>query len=102
MMVVKKVCHFAGTSDGPIRVTVILGSLMVIVATVLVIGIKVIVMTVLMTGILLIVMTGVLMIGITLPFFRPGNFWPCISSQMQTEKKDAKVLGDLEPLLSIL
>ena len=55
MMLVKKVCHFAGTGDGPILVTIILGSLMVIVATVLVIGIKVIVMT-------------VLMIDITLPF----------------------------------
>ena len=67
MMLVKKLCHFAGTGDGPILVTIILGSLMVIVATVLVIGIKVIVMTVPMIGILLIAMT-VLMIDITLPF----------------------------------
>ena len=67
MMLVKKVCHFAGTSDGPIRVTAILGSLMVIVATVLVIGIKVTVVTVPMIGILLFAMT-VLMIDITLPF----------------------------------
>ena len=50
----------AGTGDGTILVTIILGSLMVIVATVLVIGIKVIVMT-------------VLMIDITLP---SCNFWP--------------------------
>ena len=55
MMLVKKVCHFAGTGDAPILVTIMLGSLMVIVATVLVTGIKVIVMT-------------VLMIDITLPF----------------------------------
>ena len=67
MVLVKKVCHFAGTGDGPILVTIILGSLMVIVAIRLVTGIKVIVMTVPMIGILLIAMT-VLMIDITLPF----------------------------------